>query len=57
MKCKTCNAPTTNKYGDGNCMLCDNILKLVSIYEFALNQPNLQGNSRKVKLTAEISRN
>ena len=56
MKCKTCKAPTTNKLGDGNCMLCEQILKLVSLYEIALNQPNLQGNSRKVKLYAEISR-
>lgn len=56
MKCKTCKAPTTNKEGDGNCMLCEQILKLVAIYEYTLNQPNLQGNSRKVKLTAEISR-
>lgn len=56
MKCKTCKAPTTNKDGGGNCFLCQCILDMVKMFEYTLNQPNLQGYKRKVKLTAEISK-
>lgn len=63
-KCKSCKTPTRNSTYEGDqnpfnadhCQQCAFILQMVSSVEYALNQPNIQGNTRKVKLTAEISR-
>ena len=61
-KCETCGRKTTNKsyegddnkYNERNCQQCAMILKMVDIFEISLNKPNLQGNTRKVKLSVKI---
>lgn len=63
-KCKACGTPTRNSLYEGdpnphnaeNCMQCAHILYMVDTLEAVLNQPNLQGNRRIVKLSAVIKK-
>ena len=63
-KCKSCGIYSTNKPCEGidnkydleNCFVCARILNATNIFEKVLNQPNIQGHIRKVKLSVKISK-
>ena len=46
----------SNPFNKEHCMPCASILLLVSILEKTLSQPNIAGQVRKVKLTAQIEK-